>query len=87
MIGRPIACYYCVILKFVTLHDAINTIQNGIICFSVKRNKNMFLKKTGLKKTNQNRWAVFFKKYSGFYQPWFRACGLNFFKARDKIQI
>jgi len=47
----------------------------------------MFLKKTGLKKTNQNRWAVFLKKYSGFYQAWFRACGLNFFKARDKIQI
>jgi len=40
---------YCVILKMVILHDAIQTIQNSV--FFSKKNKNLFIKKNRIKKT------------------------------------
>jgi len=47
MIG--IKSYFCIILKIVTLHDAIKTIHNGVtkICFFSTKRKKIRIKKTG----------------------------------------
>jgi len=41
-----ITSYYCVILKIVTLHDGIKTIQNGVFLFSLKKEQNLVPLKT-----------------------------------------
>jgi len=40
---------YCVILKIVTLHDAIKTIQNGVLVFFKKEQKSVFFQKKNKK--------------------------------------
>jgi len=53
---KGITSYYCQILKMVTLHDAIKTIQNGIFMF-LKTEQNLILfkkpKTTEFKKTRK----------------------------------
>ena len=48
-----ITSYYCVILKMVILHDAIKTIQNGVLCFSLEKER---------KPVSQKNKVVFFQK-------------------------
>jgi len=51
---------YCVILKMMTLYDAIKTIQNAGLCFSSKKKKILFLFKQT--KTFGLKNGLFFKK-------------------------
>jgi len=37
--------FYCVIVKMVILHDAMKTIQNGVLVFFLKKDQNLFLSK------------------------------------------
>jgi len=69
-----ITSYYCVILKMVILHDAIQTIQNGVFLFFFLKNKNLFLFEKPKKhffQTQKNRWVVFLKP--GFFQTLHRS--------------
>ena len=64
-----ITSYYCVILKVEILHDAIETIPNGVFVFFFKRAKTCFF----WKKTNSDlkkQVGCFFLKKTGFSQPW-----------------
>jgi len=40
-----ITSFYCVILKIMILHDAIKTIKNKVLPFSLKKEQNVVLKK------------------------------------------
>jgi len=60
-----ITYYYCVFLNIMILHDAIKTIKNEVFPFSLKKEQNL----VSLKK-NKAGGLFFFKKKTGFSQPY-----------------
>jgi len=65
---KGIPSYYCVILKMVILEDAIKNLGMGLLCFPLKKNKNLFLNKKQKKVLNTKTQWVDLKK-NGFSQP------------------
>jgi len=61
-----ITSYYCVILKMVTLHDAIKTILKGVFVFFFHKNANLFPLKKNKITDLKNRWFVVILKNDFF---------------------